>query len=1558
MNTSTPRDPDPMPFATHLDDLELAALADGGLSGERRARAEAHLATCADCRAALRDLVEVFEEGGAAAPADLADRVTDRLPIQAPARGGTMFQLRPLTAVAALLIAALGVALWSAAGGDDASGVEPDVLPQVADLPEATPAPEGSTTPPKRVAPLGADPRYLAHVSTDKPLYKPGEVIFARAVLLDAFDRTPVTDGETSQGTFTVKSARGEVVFKQASRALDGVAAFHWKVPEGQTGGQYKVVASFPWLGTPEGEREIDIRAYRAPRLKTDLQFLSKAYGPGDVVQASLECERAEGGPSAMALVTAIARLDGTEVYRKDYRLDRLGRGRVSFTLPATIRDGVGTLALRVVDQGITETAAKTLPIVLQRVDLRFYPEGGELVAGVPCGVYFEAKTPRQKPADVAGRILDDQDREVATFATVHEGRGRTAFTPEVGRSYRAVLSKPAGITEPVALSNVKPDGMTVRAATETYAADRPVRVVVGATRSGAATVGLYQREKELALAPVVLEGGSPVAVTLRPAVSASGVLRVTVYDAAGNPQAERLLYRRPPAGLTVTLTPESEQAIPGGTIRYQVETKDAQGRPVSAVVGLAATDDAVLSTVEPRERPPRLPAQALLGAEVKELKDAGAYLDGTAEGATHTDLLLGTQGWRRFAFVAPQAFVKAYDQEGRRALALTTPQRMTHTAVRFAAPQAGGGGGGAGFRPGGRGGAGAGDGGPGADGGVREDGEEAFGDAVDMAKNKEQDFLERVRELGAAPPEDVPPGDREPNDPVPPAPPGGPAAQPAPAAAPAPAEEPVVADREIEEVEEEVADELAGRARRLRYFEMPPMGGEEAATRARKRVKRVRDARELGGKAPQGWVREYAHASDPDRPAGVRRDFTETVYWHAGLKTDAEGRATIEFAASDAITTIRLRADGFSADGALGMSESTVEVRRPFYVEPKIPLEVSAGDRVEIPLVLVNGTSGELPLSFDVKAEGGLMLANLEGAPKALAPDTATRVLLPVRAGEYRGASTLHVTVNAGAHRDTVVRTVQVVPAGFPIEHAFGGVLEGVAEHTFTIPAKVLPGSATSEAAVYPTPLASMADAMAALLREPGGCFEQTSSSNYPNVMALQYMDSHAGVDPQIVARAQAMLKRGYRKLVSFECKDRGYEWFGGDPGHEALTAYGVLEFHDMAQVMDVDAEMIGRTRAWLLARRDGKGGFQRNSRALDSFGRAPQDITDAYILWALLETKTEGLEKEVAALKARVQASKDSYLSALAANVFALAGDHAEAARLMKRLAEAQEKDGRVGGAATTITRSGGRALGVETTALAVLAWLRVDAHAAQVEQAMQWIAAQCQRGRFGSTQSTILALKAINAYDAKRARVAKPGSVVLYLNGQPIHEAAFEADHQGAIQLPDLAEKLTPGTHTVRLEMKGGATMPYAFAVRFAALTPASADVTPVRVTTTLPMAKAVEGEPVEVRVKVVSTKSEGQPMAVAIVGLPGGLEARAEQLKELVKEGKVDFVETRGREVVLYWRSLAPEAVHELTIDAIAQIPGTYEGPASRAYLYYTDEHKHWVDGLRLEIQPKR
>src|SRR5207245_5284699 len=164
-----------------------------------------------------------------------------------------------------------------------------------------------------------------------------------------------------------------------------------------------------------------------------------------------------------------------------------------------------------------------------------------------------------------------------------------------------------------------------------------------------------------------------------------------------------------------------------------------------------------------------------------------------------------------------------------------------------------------------------------------------------------------------------------------------------------------------------------------------------------------------------------------------------------------------------------------------------------------------------------------------------------------------------------------------------------------------------------------------------------------------------------------------------------------------------RGYEWFGGTaPPHEALTAYGLLEFRDMSRVYDVDASMVERTRTYLLSRRDGKGGFQRNAKALDQFGRAPEETTNAYIVWALTEGgKDDDVSKELAALTEQARISKDAYFLALVANSLLNRGKSEEAVALLKTLAEAQKPDGHLDSEKPSITGSGGRDLQIETTA-----------------------------------------------------------------------------------------------------------------------------------------------------------------------------------------------------------------------------------------------------------------
>jgi hypothetical protein len=235
------------------------------------------------------------------------------------------------------------------------------------------------------------------------------------------------------------------------------------------------------------------------------------------------------------------------------------------------------------------------------------------------------------------------------------------------------------------------------------------------------------------------------------------------------------------------------------------------------------------------------------------------------------------------------------------------------------------------------------------------------------------------------------------------------------------------------------------------------------------------------------------------------------------------------------------------------------------------------------------------------------------------------------------------------------------------------------------------------------------------------------------------------------------------------------------------------------------------------------------------------------------------------------------------------------------------------------------------------------------------MEWLNANRNgHGGYGSTQSTILALDAMTTY-ASASRVTRSSGVAsVRVNGRQVGRMAFEQGHKDTIVFDDLAAALVPGKNVIEIGLEGGSPLPYSLALSYRSRKPASSPESAVRVATSLDKATVPMGESVRMKVKVENVTDQGIPMTLARVGLPGGLTFQSWQLEELKDRGAVDFYETGAREVVLYFRSMGPKAAASVDLDLIARVPGSYVAAASRAYLYYTDEHKHWVDPVGIAV----
>ncbi len=714
-------------------------------------------------------------------------------------------------------------------------------------------------------------------------------------------------------------------------------------------------------------------------------------------------------------------------------------------------------------------------------------------------------------------------------------------------------------------------------------------------------------------------------------------------------------------------------------------------------------------------------------------------------------------------------------------------------------------------------------------------------------------------------------------------------------------------------------------------------------------------NAKQVAGWAP---VRVFPVPRYTKNYDGPRTDFRETIYWNPSVQTDAGGNATVDLYTSDAVTAFKVTAEGFAANGTPGTGTLAIQNKLPLVIETKLPVEVTAGDTILLPVTLSNETDLAIDATLVAKFGTAFKLVNTPSlASLKIAAQGKQTVMFPLQV-QVKGTTEVDLVATTRGLADKLQKQIRVVPKGFPYEVSLSGTASKAKRTRQEIDLTgALPGSFEAKVTMYPSPVASMTEGMAGMIREPGGCFEQTSASNYPNIMILSYLQSADSADAQLVDKTHGTLDRGYKLLTGYETKQKGYEWFGQSPGHEALTAYGLMEFSDMAKVYDVDKKMVERTAEWLMSRRDGKGGFTRSSTALDSFGRANEATTNAYIMWALAEAKRIGqMQAELAVQRELGESTKDPYLLALATNTSLLANPKGEGLAMAKRLAAMQGADGAWSGAKESITMSGGESLAIETTAFAMLALIKAgNEYAAQIRSGAEYINKhRGGYGQWGNTQATILGLKALVAYSESARQMASGGKATLYVNGQAVKTIEFDKGRREALVWDDISSTLKAGKNVVEVELDSELSLPYSVAIGYRATRPQSSPAAKVSVASELVKTQSRMGEGVTLRAHVENKTSQGLPMTLARVGIPGGMVFQTWQLKELRDKGLIDFYETRPREVILYWRGLAPSVKKDVDIQLLSSVPGTYEAPATSAYLYYTAEDKAWTAPVSITI----
>lgn len=276
-------------------------------------------------------------------------------------------------------------------------------------------------------------------------------------------------------------------------------------------------------------------------------------------------------------------------------------------------------------------------------IDLRFYPEGGHLIAGTNGRVAFEINDEEGKHLEAELSIMDSRGKEITRTRTLNRGRGVFTLTDmKPNEEYKARLHY-QGYDYEVKLPKVEKEGYALHVERK----DSVLRMIIqGATES----------KEELGI-QIQCNGVSKAVRKLSPrnngkdtvdvywASLPTGVNQITLFNAEGRIYADRLFfvnhhdYDQP----LVNVEGIKQEYAPFEPIELRMKLLRHQDADISLAIRDHATDETTYDNGT-------MLTEMLLASEIKGfVENPGWYFE--ADDSLHRqalDLLMMVQGWRR----------------------------------------------------------------------------------------------------------------------------------------------------------------------------------------------------------------------------------------------------------------------------------------------------------------------------------------------------------------------------------------------------------------------------------------------------------------------------------------------------------------------------------------------------------------------------------------------------------------------------------------------------------------------------------------------------------------------------------------------------------------------------------------------------------------------------------------------------------------------------------------------------------------------------------------------
>jgi hypothetical protein len=286
-----------------------------------------------------------------------------------------------------------------------------------------------------------------------------------------------------------------------------------------------------------------------------------------------------------------------------------------------------------------------------------------------------------------------------------------------------------------------------------------------------------------------------------------------------------------------------------------------------------------------------------------------------------------------------------------------------------------------------------------------------------------------------------------------------------------------------------------------------------------------------------------------------IRRDFSDSAYWNAKVRTDDKGKARVEFQVPDSLTGWQAIVTGVSAKMHVGQGTATFQVSRPVMIGPILPRLFTEGDVVKVSANVVNRSKEKQKLRVRLKVDNGQVLDRPE-AELALDAGQSDFVFWTFKAGSA-GFTQLLMSAECPAGSDASLKRLPVARAAVEEVRTYSGFCKEPV--VVKLPEGVDPESASLEIRFAPTLAADLVDTLDYLVDYPYGCVEQTMSRFLPAIKVAQILKKCQLEHKRLEQKLPGCVQGGIKRLLELQQPDGGWGWNGNSQTHEMMTPYAL---------------------------------------------------------------------------------------------------------------------------------------------------------------------------------------------------------------------------------------------------------------------------------------------------------------------------------------------------------------------------------------------------------------